>query len=79
MSCELVGVPHVRLLFFSAEIELGGSSVAVRAGAQLGVSVTSSMSHFFFAKIELGGSSVAVRAGFQLGVSVTSSMSSNSI
>ena len=29
---------------FFAKIELGGSSVAVRAGVQLGVSVTSSMS-----------------------------------
>ena len=31
-------------LFFPARIELGGSSVAARAGVQLGVSVTSSMS-----------------------------------
>ena len=53
--------------------------MAVRAGVQLGVYVSSSMSHFFFARSELGGSSVAVRSGVQLGVSVTSSMSSNLI
>ena len=50
--------------------------MAVRAGVQLGVSLTSSMSHFFFSRENrVRRLLVAVRAGVQLGMYVTRSLS----